>query len=57
MKLRLIDPERLIPDAHVAAEASVRGKVEDYDTPVSDTTQQAATAPLSAPATPPHMLD
>ena len=25
MKLRLIDPERLIPDAHVAAEASVRG--------------------------------
>lgn len=25
MKLRLIDPERLIPDAHIAAEASVRG--------------------------------
>ena len=25
MKIRLIDPERLIPDAHVAAEASVRG--------------------------------
>ena len=25
MKLRLIDPERLIPDAHVAAEAAVRG--------------------------------
>lgn len=25
MKLRLIDPERLIPDAHVAAKASVRG--------------------------------
>ena len=25
MKLRLIDPERLIPDAHTAAEASVRG--------------------------------
>lgn len=25
MKLRLIDPESLIPDAHVAAEAAVRG--------------------------------
>ena len=25
MKLRLIDPERLIPDAHTAAEAAVRG--------------------------------
>lgn len=25
MKIRLIDPERLIPDAHVAAEAAVRG--------------------------------
>ena len=25
MKIRLIDPERLIPDAHIAAEASVRG--------------------------------
>ena len=25
MKLRLIDPERLIPDAHVAAEAAVHG--------------------------------
>ena len=25
MKIHLIDPERLIPDAHVAAEASVRG--------------------------------
>lgn len=25
MKLRLIDPERLIPDAHVAAEEAVRG--------------------------------
>ena len=25
MKIRLIDPERLIPDAHAAAEASVRG--------------------------------
>ena len=25
MKLRLIDPERLIPDAHVAAEAAARG--------------------------------
>ena len=25
MNLRLIDPERLIPDAHVAAEAAVRG--------------------------------
>ena len=25
MKLRILDPERLIPDAHVAAEASVRG--------------------------------
>lgn len=28
MKIRLIDPERLIPDAHVAAEASVRGVEE-----------------------------
>lgn len=25
MKLRLIDPERLIPDAHIAAEEAVRG--------------------------------
>lgn len=25
MKIHLIDPERLIPDAHIAAEASVRG--------------------------------
>ena len=25
MKLRLIDPESLIPDAHTAAEAAVRG--------------------------------
>ena len=25
MKLHLIDPERLIPDAHIAAEAAVRG--------------------------------
>ena len=37
--------------------AAGRGKVEDYDKPVSDETQQAATSPLAAPATPPHMLD
>ena len=30
MKLRLIDPERLIPDAHVAAEAAVR----DVEAPI-----------------------
>ena len=37
--------------------AAGRGKVEDYDTPVSDPESQAATSPLAAPATPPHMLD
>lgn len=29
MKLRLIDPERLIPDAHVAADPSVLPTDED----------------------------
>ena len=63
MKLRLIDPEGLIPDAHTAAEeffnnlAAGKGKVEDYDTPITDTTQQVATSPAFSAPKPARLLD
>ena len=37
--------------------AAGKGKVEGFDTPVSDASQQAATAPLAAAARPPRLLD